>query len=242
MEGFKVKEREIVVPGDVLAEGMGFLPSKNIYREGNKLIASRVGVVVIEGKVLKLMPLSGIYVPRTGDTIIAEVSDILISGWRLDTYSAYSAVLSLKEATSAYISRGADLTRYFNIGDHLATRIINVTSQKLIDVSMKGPGLRRLRDGRAIKVDPFKVPRIIGKRGSMISMIKNATNCRIVVGQNGIIWIEGAPKQELIAIKAIRQIEEKAHTPGLTDKIQLFLEKHTKIKTEPKKAKVPKLG
>lgn len=243
MEGLKIKEKEIVVPGDVLAEGMGFLPSKHIYRDGNKLIASRVGVADVEGKVLKLIPLTGVYSPKQGDTIIAEVSDILISGWRLDTYSAYPAVLSLKEATSAYIARGADLTRYFNIGDHVATLITNVTSQKLIDVTMKGPGLRKLRDGRIVRVDSNKVPRIIGKRGSMVTMIKNATGCRIVVGQNGIIWIEGEPKNELIAVKAIEEIEKKAHTPGLTEKIQMFLERHTQTKTEQKKAKAaPKLG
>ncbi len=243
MEELKVKEKEIVVPGDIMAEGMGFLPSRYIYRDKDKLIASKIGVVEIEGKVLKLIPLTGIYAPRAGDVIIAEVEDILISGWRLDTFSAYSAVLSLKEATSAYISKGADLTRYFNIGDHVATKITNVTSQKLIDVTMKGPGLRKLKDGRLIKVDPNKVPRIIGKKGSMVSMIKEATNCRITVGQNGVIWIEGEPKQELTAVKAIKEIEAKAHTSGLTDRINLFLEKHTNTKsTETKKAKTPKLG
>lgn len=223
MEGLKVKERDIVVPGEIIAEGMGFLPSKHVYREENRLIASRTGVIEIEGNVVKLMPLSGIYLPKFGDTIIGEVGDILMSGWRLETYSPYSAVLSLKEATSAYIPKGADLTKYFAIGEHVATKVVNVTSQNLVDVTMNGPGLRKLKDGRLIRVNPYKVPRIIGKSGSMISMIKEATNCRIVVGQNGVIWIEGSPKDELVAVKAIEYIEREAHTSGLTERVSALL-------------------
>ncbi len=241
MEEIKVKEKDIVIPGDVLAEGMGFLPSRHIYRAENRLIASKLGVVEIDGKVIKLTPLSGIYLPKAGDVIIARVGDILISGWKFDTYSPYPAVLNLKEATSAYISKGADLTRYFCIGDHVATQIINVTSQNLVDVTMKGPGLKKLKDGRLVTINAFKVPRVIGKKGSMVSMIKEATNCRITVGQNGVIWVEGEPKQELIAVEAIKQIEKGAHTSGLTDRIKLFLEQHANIKPEEKKAQIPKL-
>ncbi len=241
MEGLKVKEKEIVVPGDIIAEGMGFLPSKHVYREENKLIASRTGVIEIEGNVIKLMPLSGIYLPKFGDTIIAEVGDILMSGWRLETYSPYSAVLSLKEATSAYIPKGADLTKYFAIGEHVSTKVVNVTSQNLVDVTMNAPGLRKLRDGRIIRVNPYKVPRIIGKNGSMISMVKDFTNCRIVVGQNGVIWIEGEPKQELVAVKAIEYIEREAHTSGLTDRVKLLLEEGMPAQKNDKVAKAPKL-
>ena len=90
---------------------------------------------------------------------------------------------------------------------------------------MKGPGLRNLRGGRLIKVTPTKVPRIIGKQGSMVSMIKEKTNCRIIVGQNGIVWIEGTDSDnENLATEAILKIEKDAHTEGLTDKIKNFLE------------------
>jgi len=81
------------------------------------------------------------------------------------------------------------LTKYFDIGDYVMAKIINVTSQKLVDVTMKGPGLRKLKGGRIIQVNPYKVPRIIGKAGSMVTMIKDATGCRILVGQNGLVWI-----------------------------------------------------
>jgi len=80
-----------------------------------------------------------------------------------------------------------------------------------------------------IDVTSSKVPRIIGKQGSMISLIKNATNCRIVVGQNGKVWISGDdPGKEMIATEAILKIEQEAHTSGLTDKISAFLKENVK--------------
>jgi exosome complex component RRP4 len=102
----------------------------------------------------------------------------------------------------------------------------------LVDLSARGPGLKKLQGGRIINVNPNKVPRIIGKQGSMVSMIKDATGCRIVVGQNGVVWIDGLPEGELIAVEAIAMIEEKSHLTGLTDKVKAFLEKKTKKKIE----------
>lgn len=219
-----VPDKTVVVPGELIATGMGFVPSKGTYREGEEIRAARLGLITQEGKVIKLIPLSGVYIPKTDDVIIAKVIDVMLSGWRLETFTPYSAVLTLMEATSEYIPKKADLTRYFDIGDYVLTQVSNVTSQNLVDVSMKGPGLKKLRDGRVERIEPFKVPRLIGKKGSMVQMIKEHTQCRIIVGQNGVVWIEGEPENEIIAVEAIRMVEANAHTNGLTEKIKQFLE------------------
>ena len=88
-------------------------------------------------------------------------------------------------------------------------------------------GLRKLTNGTVLKVNTNKVPRIIGKQGSMVSMIKDATGCRVTVGQNGLVYVDGEPSKEVIVIKAIKKIEAESHTSGLTDKIKVFLEKET---------------
>lgn len=225
-----VKDKEVVVPGEVLAEGMDNLPGIGTYREGNEILAGRLGLTYIDGRTIKLIPLSGKYTPKRNDTIICKVIDINFSGWRVDTNSAYSAMLSIKDATSAYIQKGADLTQYYKLGEYIVAKVINVTSQKLIDITMKGPGLHKLKGGRIIEVSPHKVPRIIGKQGSMVSMLKQVTNCRIIVGQNGLVWIEGEPDKELLVEKTIRKIEQESHLAGLTDRIQKFLEKETGTK------------
>lgn len=219
-----VEQKEIVVPGDVLAEGMEYLPSHGTYRKENKIYANQTALLVIEGKVLKTIPLAGIYQPKRGDVIIGKIIDILMTGWRIDTNTAYSAVLPLKDASFDYIKKGADMTAYFDLDEYIACKIIQVTCQNLIDVSMKGPGLRKLKGGRIIKVNAQKIPRIVGKRGSMVSMIKQATGCSIVVGQNGLIWVSGELKSEVLAIEAIKKIEREAHVSGLTQQMKVYLE------------------
>lgn len=228
----KVKEKEVVVPGEVLATGMGFLPGFGTYRDNDELKAAKLGLVYLDRKVVKIVPLSGRYFPKRGDTIIARVYDILMTGWRLETNSAFSAVLPLKESGTGYVPKGADLSQYYDVGDYLVVKVTQVTSQMLVDLSARGPGLKKLTGGRVIKVNPNKVPRIIGKQGSMVTMVKNATGCRITVGQNGLLWIDGDPQNELIAVEAIRMIEANSHFAGLTDKVKAFLEKKTKKKVE----------
>ena len=225
MPNILIKEKSIATPGETIATGMDVLPGTGVYRNGEKIVAKRLGIVTIEGRSIKLIALSGRYIPKKGDTIICKVIDVGFSGWRLDTNSAYSAMLSLKDATSEYVARGADLTQFYKLGEYIVCNIFNVTTQKLIDVTMKGPGLRKLNGGRVTSVEPNKVPRIIGKQGSMISMIKNSTGCNIIVGQNGLIWIDGDPVNELMAIQTIRKIEKESHLSGLTDKIKNYLEK-----------------
>ncbi|MBN1386142.1 RNA-binding protein [Candidatus Woesearchaeota archaeon] len=229
-----VKEKSVVVPGEELAEGMDYLPAQGTYRQGDFIRAAKLGLVNVDGKVIKLIPLSGRYLPKKGDTIIGQVIDISFSGWRLDINSAYSAMLSLKDATSEFIIRGADLTQYYNLGDYLVAKITNVTSQKLVDLSMKGPGLRSVRGGRIVKVNTNKVPRVIGKQGSMVVTVKNATDTKIIVGQNGLVWVMGEnPKMEALAVNTIKKIEAEAHMPGLTERIKNYLEEEVrKLKGE----------
>src|SRR3989344_6472966 len=133
MSKLLVNEKEIVVPGETLATGMDNLPGNGTYRDGENIVASRLGLVQLEGRAIKLIPLAGRYIPKRGDVIICKVIDVGFSGWRLDTNSPYSAMMSMKEATSDFIPRGADLTQYYALGDYITVEIINVTSQKLVD-------------------------------------------------------------------------------------------------------------
>src|SRR3989344_1890614 len=188
--GLLIKDKTVAVPGEVLADDIGFIPGFGTYRIDNRILASRLGLVQVDGKVIKTIPMAGRYLPKRNDVVIGRVMDVLISGWRVDINSPYTAVLSSKE-TPEFIEKNEDLTRYFDLDDHVVAKITNVTSQNLVDLTVRDQGLRKLRGGRIITVNTHKVPRIIGKKGSMVSMIKQATNCRITAGQNGLIWLDG---------------------------------------------------
>ncbi len=221
-----VNDKDIVVPGEELAVGMDYVPSTGTYRDSDKIIAAQLGIVNIAGRVIKIIPLNGRYMPKIGDVVIGKVANMTFSSWFIDIGYAYEAVISLKDATSEFIERGADLSRYFDFGDLVVAKIVNVTKSNAIDLSMKGPGLHKLKGGRIIYVTPSKVPRIIGKQASMINLVKEKTGCKITVGQNGWVWIESEnPKKELIASKVLEYIDENAHKNGLTDDVSNMLAK-----------------
>ena len=225
-----VENKSIAVPGEVLAKGMEYLPTTGTYRDGDSILASRLGIVNIDGRLIRIIPVSGRYLPKRGDVVIAKVEDITLNGWLCSINSAYSALLSLREGSSEFIAKGADLTRYYSFGDYLIVEVISVSSQNVVDLTMKGPGFRKLGEGRILRIDPNKVPRLIGKAASMINLLKESTGCRISAGQNGVIWVQGAPGPELVAVKAIRKIEAESHIPGLTDRIKAFLDEEIKEK------------
>ena len=226
-----VNEREIVVPGQELANGMDYLPSEGAFREGDKIISSKLGLFNLDGRLIKVIPLGGRYIPKKNDTVIGRVSDVSFSNWRIDIGWAFDIMVHLREGSRDFIPNDADLSKYYGPGDLVVAKILKVTGTKIIDASMKMPGCRKLGPGRVIQVESSRVPRIIGKQGSMITMIKEATGCNIVVGQNGTVWLSGEdPAKERLAENAIRKIEAESHSEGLTDKINAFLNKESKAK------------
>lgn len=224
-----VKEKDIVAPGDVMATGMDFVPADGAIREGENILAAQVGIADIKGRLVKVIPLNGVYIPKRDDIVIGRVIDMTFSSWFVNVRYAYDAVLSLKDASSDFIERGADLSAYFAIGDAVVAKVSNVNKAMAIDITMKGPGLRKLTSGTIIEITPQKIPRVVGKQGSMISMIKDYTGCQIIAAQNGRLWVSGKEsKDERLAISAIRFIEDNAHMSGLTDKVKEFLTRGAK--------------
>lgn len=225
----ETNEKQIFVPGEIIVTGMDYLPSEGTFRSGENIVAARVGIGQMAGRAIKVIPLAGKYIPKVNDLVIGKVIDILMSGWRVDINSAYDSVLMLKEATSEFIKKGENLNRYYTFGEYVVTKITNVTSQNLVDITMRGPGLRKITDGRIIEVTPCKVPRIIGKNGSMIGTIKDITKTNIIVGQNGRIWLKSEdPRNEHIVVEAIRKIERESYKSGLTEHIKAYLEERMK--------------
>ncbi len=218
-----IKDRDVVTPGEILATGMSFLPGQGTYRENEHVHSNMLGLAQVSGKVIKILPLRGSYTPKFNDRIICKVVNVHMSGWSVDTGSAYHGMISLKDATNDFIRRGANLTDYFAPGEWVFAKVTNVTSQKLIDLSVRGPGLRKLGPGRIITINCQKVPRVIGKEGSMVSLLKDNTGCYVYVGQNGRIWISGEAEKERLVCEIIKYIEANAHKKGLTDKVQAFL-------------------
>src|SRR3989344_8160003 len=219
--GLIIKEKEFVIPGDIVAEGIDYLPAGGVFREKDKIIAGQIGIVSVDNRLIKLIPLTGIYKPKAGDVVIGQVVNISFNGWSIDMGFSNLALLSVRDATSEFIERKSDLSRYFDFDDYIVAKISNVGKGNLIDLTMTGHGLMKMRDGMLIHVSPSKVPWIIGKQGSMINLLKDLSKCQVHVGQNGKVWINGDNCEKLI--EAIRVIERESHISGLTEKIEKLL-------------------
>ena len=161
-----------------------------------------------------------------GDIVIGKIIATTIVSWKIETNSAFTATLHASSVLDrSFNPVKDDIRKYFDIGDVIASEVIAFNRTRDPVLSIKGRGLGKLRGGRIVEIIPAKVPRLIGRKGSMINLIKNETNSRIVIGQNGRVWVQAKNiETELLIVRLIRKIEKESHTSGLTDRIKEQIE------------------
>ncbi len=218
--------RTVVIPGEVIVTGEKFLPGENTERKGKDVVAMRYGLSEESNGLVKVIPLSGVYQPRKGNVVIGKVENITFSGWVVDIDVTENAFLSLSEVPR-YVNKNS-MSEVLDMGDMVIAKITEA-NKKSIDLTIKGRGFGKIEEGMIVKINSNKVPRVIGKEGSMINLIKEETKCEITVGQNGFVWIFGEKiENELLAKKAIIFITEKSYIDGLTDEVKKWFEKEKK--------------
>ena len=216
-------ERQVVIPGEVIAKGNDYLPGEGTEKNGDEIIALRYGLSEESNKLVKVIALSGVFQPRRGNTIIGKVESLTFNGWLMDIGASENGFLSLSEVPR-FVAKG-ELADVFDIGDIVTAKIVGVNGRG-IDLTVKSRSLGKIDEGIIMEVNPNKVPRIIGKEGSMINLIKNETGCNITVGQNGLIWIQGNKiEDELFVKRAINFVSEKSYLTGLTEEVQKWFNK-----------------
>jgi exosome complex component RRP4 len=212
-------DREVVIPGDLLSESPNDA-GEGTYVEEGKVYASRYGVVDRRAKI-RIIPLAGKYVPCQMDMVIGKIIDIDFPKWVVDINSPYKAVLHVSECPIR-INFG-EMNEYIGIGDLIYAKVKDASPEVDISLTLLGNKLGVLRGGRIVKILYSKVPRLVGRAGSMINMLKRECNCSIFVGQNGVVWINGSDEESNLMIKTILKIEREAHTSGLTERVSEFL-------------------
>lgn len=211
-----VENKDLVIPGQVLADDE-YYSGRGTFKENGKVCSSLMGLVSLRNKKLRVIPLKSKYVPKKGDVVIGKISDVKFSMWNVDINSPYSGILP---AFEVFGREKKELNKVYDIGDVLFLRVVDVDEIKKAKLGLKGRGMGKFKGGIIVDIAPTKVPRLIGKKGSMINMIKDKTNCKIVVGQNGLVWVKGDKDMEQLTKNIIHLIEAEAHTSGLTNKIK----------------------
>ncbi|MGN1044611.1 MAG: exosome complex RNA-binding protein Rrp4 [Candidatus Methanomethylophilaceae archaeon] len=214
-------KREFVLPGDVIDES-GAKAGEYAYSREGKVYAAVMGIKNSSPVGVGVIPLWGQYMPCAGDFVIGIVNDIGPSNWMIDINSPYPAPLHVSEVP--WKVEFGDTSRFLNIGNVVLLKILSVDESKKIQVTMNDSGLRKVDGGLLVEIAHSKVSRVIGRSGSMIQLLKSESGCRIFVGQNGRIWIDGDEDRAAVVAEAIKMIEEKAQTRELTEKVKEFLE------------------
>lgn len=223
-----VKQRELVVPGQLIAEGdFKILNNAYLFRVGRKYYSTVIGLVDIseDGKSLNIIPLEGFYYPSPDDLVIGVVRNVGITNWELDIRAPFSAILYASDLLGRPVNPAKeDLSQYLDVGDMVLAKVEVFDRTRVPILTTKGKGLGKITKGAIVEINPVKVPRVIGKKGSMHQTLEKETDCKIIVAKNGRILIE-CPNEALekIVILAIRKIEREAHIPGLTDRIKEFI-------------------
>lgn len=196
-------DKRIVVPGERIAEGR--IKAPYTYYKENGTYASVIGTIDAESK---FVPLETAYWPFVGDTVIGMVVDVRHAGYEVD--------LNLPEG--GFIpTRDSRIT--LQLGDFVFCKIKTVNEVGDVDLGE----VRRLPKGKIIEFPPSKVPRLIGRKSSMLELLKSRAGGEVMVGNNGYVWISEKSNIPLL-LKAIETIRQNAHKSGLTDRIANLLE------------------
>ena len=217
--------RKYVIPGDVVTTGP-FRPEQNVVLEGNKIISTTIGISEIYDDSVKVISLTGKYIPKINDLVIGKVISHTSLSWELDINSCYVGFLPAQDVFGRDFSAHADeLTSKLKAGDLVAARIANFDRTRDPLVTIADRDLGKIDSGDLIKISPSKVPRLIGKRGTMIQTIETATDAVVTIGQNGWVVVSCEnPEGLLKAKKAIQMVNEQAHVANLTDQVKEMLE------------------
>jgi len=212
--------RTLVLPGEEI-RAQGLKPGPGTYRTGGKVYASVLGLLSERPPLVSVIPLSGRYIPKPEDVVLGTVADVQGTFWLLDIGAPRWAPLHMT-GTPWQVEVG-ETDRFLRVGDAVVVQVENLDPTGRIGVTMNGEGLGKLEGGTIARISPARVPRVVGRNGSMIDTIRRHTGADIVVGQNGRVWIGGSPEAIHRVSEVLRLVEENAQRSGLTERVESYL-------------------
>ena len=178
MRNFKDK-KQYVIPGDVITTSPLRL-RENVMLDGKKIIATSIGLTNIYDDSVRVIPLSAVYLPKIDDIVIGKITSIFGNSWFADINSCYEGMLLGQDV----FGRGSsptmsDMKSRLDIGDLICAKIANFDRSREPLISIADQNLGKIDSGELVKISPPKIPRLIGKQGSMIQTFVSSTDTSI---------------------------------------------------------------
>jgi exosome complex component RRP4 len=216
----EIKNYEIVTPGTLLSEnGEG---GEGTYTEGKKVFSKFLGTVQVYDNRISVSPMTSSYIPHEGDNVIGRIIEVSTKYWGVDIDAPYYTRLDSRDVN--FRTEIGELDKYLALGDLIYARVFRIYANNSADVSMRGSNFGKLESNRVSKINISRIPRLIGKEGSMINMIKEMTGCEVLVGQNGVVWVNGPEDGKAAALAAVKFIDENYMNQNMVESVRRLLE------------------
>ncbi len=222
-------EKKIVMPGSVLDRNIRLKASDYIVKSyGRGLVSTLVGVIQRSKDGIELIPYKCVYKPKKGDYVIGAVVGYAPNGWIIDIGSYTKAFLPAADVMNhKFDPKKDELSKYLSVGDIVGIKIQEARRIGYLPATIKGSDkdkkYGKIEDYYIIKVSTTKLPRIIGRKGSMIKLIKQKIDGELIIAQNGVILYKGSYENYILLKKIINLIVAKTFASGLTDAVAEIL-------------------
>ena len=207
----------LVIPGDKICTDSGGQLGHGVMKLDGSIIATKLGYIVEKGGEISVTPLHTAYFPRPGDLVLGYIEGMRANIWFIDLGAPFNAILPMSLAPMK-VEFGATRDA-MNVGTTILCRVQEIDESHSSVVTMKGMGLRKVNSGFVDTVPPHLVSLLSSGNDAILSQLKDASNCRIILGANGRVWVDGEPEGIRTVRDTLSFIRDNGDSDNLSSKV-----------------------
>lgn len=212
----------LVTPGEAIGASSGVRAGTGTLKQGNDIISTKLGWAKENNGVVFVDPIYSAYLPRSGDLVVGIIESVRNNLWFADVNGPFNGLLPMSLAPWK-VEFGA-AREHMDIGDVMLARVQEVDEAHNIVITMKGVGLRKLKEGSILDL-PVNLAKVIrSDNDSILTSLKELSDCRIIVADNGRMWVDGEPKNISLVREAIDLLVSSGHMSDITNIFSQFVE------------------
>ena len=209
--------KKVVIPGELISQERKRLGS-NVYVANGKIYSKVLGISEDSDERASVVPLEGKYFPQQDDVVIGVVTRAIFAGYNIN----------INSFVESFIPKSV-MREDLKVGDLISAKVEYVNELREADLGFP----RRMFGGDVIEVTAVRTPRLIGKSGSMLELLKQGTGCDIIIGKNGRVWARNG--NLALLKKIVLFINDNSYKSNLTNAVEEFFKAEGIAVNVPKK-------
>jgi len=210
----------LVTPGEAIGASSGARAGTGTVKQGQDIISTKLGWVKENNGVLFVEPIHSSYLPRSGDLVIGIIESVRNNLWFAEVNGPFNGLLPMSLAPWK-VEFGA-AREHMDIGDVMLARVQEVDEAHNIVLTMKGVGLRKLKEGAVLELPVNLIKLIRNDNERILNVFKESSDCRIIVGDNGRIWVDGSAESISMVRAGFDLMNKIGHQENVFDSINEF--------------------